>query len=249
MALPTSGDDGSSTSQSVTPSPIILRPKRKKNLTPADEVIKLAGEQLRNIRPDDEFEAYGKYVAHKLRSLKGSQAIFARKLINDVIFEGELEALTKDFKVMNSQPHHSFESRDSQQFNPQMYNLQPYPSPYIPPIPEHQLSHSQVPYPLQHNSRSSSSSNNILQLTNPTTFSQTLNYTAPQVSSITAVTNAPTNNPEQRYSGPVNTHPSESQLADSQDLTNSKFKSSSVNINSSQSMDNNVSTFFSNFSD
>lgn len=98
------------TSQNVTPSPIA----RKENLTPADE-------RLKEIRPDDEFEAYGKYV----RSLQGKQAIFAQKLINDLIFEGELEALTKDFKVMNSQPHRSFESHDYQQFNPQLYRQQP----------------------------------------------------------------------------------------------------------------------------
>ncbi|KAL4719197.1 hypothetical protein ACJJTC_019404 [Scirpophaga incertulas] len=77
ISLPTSRDNRSqsSTSQSMTPSPIGLWPKRKKNLTPTDEVIQLAGEHLRGIRPDDEFESYGKYVAHKLRSLKGKQAI------------------------------------------------------------------------------------------------------------------------------------------------------------------------------
>uniref|UniRef100_A0A6P7FB29 Uncharacterized protein LOC114327537 isoform X2 n=1 Tax=Diabrotica virgifera virgifera TaxID=50390 RepID=A0A6P7FB29_DIAVI len=48
---------------------------------------------------DDEFNAYGKYIAYKLRLFQGNQAIFARKLINDVIFEGELNGLTKDFKV------------------------------------------------------------------------------------------------------------------------------------------------------
>lgn len=84
--------------------------------------MQLAGQQLKAIRPDDEFEAYGKYIAHKLRSLKGNQAVYARKLINDVIFEGELEALTKDFKVMNSQPHHTFENNDLLQFNPQLYH-------------------------------------------------------------------------------------------------------------------------------
>ncbi|CAD7078409.1 unnamed protein product [Hermetia illucens] len=98
-APPTSGDDGSSASTSVAASPMLSRPKRKKNMTPADEVIHLAGEQLKALRPDDEFEAFGKYIAHKLRSLKGNQSVFARKLINDVIFEGELEALTKDFKI------------------------------------------------------------------------------------------------------------------------------------------------------
>lgn len=98
--MPTSGDDRTASSRSVTPSSIAPQLKRKKKLTPTDEVLQLAGQQLKAIRPDDEFEAYGKYIAHKLRSLKGNQAIVARKLINDMIFEGELEALTKDFKVI-----------------------------------------------------------------------------------------------------------------------------------------------------
>ncbi|CAD7077235.1 unnamed protein product [Hermetia illucens] len=58
-APPTSGDDGSSASTSVAASPMLSRPKRKKNMTPADEVIHLAGEQLKGLRPDDEFEAFG----------------------------------------------------------------------------------------------------------------------------------------------------------------------------------------------
>lgn len=53
------------------------------------------------MNPDDELQISGKYVAHKLRTLKGYQQIFARKLISDVIYEGELESLTKHFKVMN----------------------------------------------------------------------------------------------------------------------------------------------------
>ena len=81
--LTTSGDDGSSTSQSRAASTIVPRPKRKKNVAPADEVLQLAGEHLKSLRPEDEFEAYGKYVAHKLRSLKGKQSIFARKLMNN----------------------------------------------------------------------------------------------------------------------------------------------------------------------
>lgn len=71
-ALSTSGDDGPSTSRSETPAPRVPRPKRHKNLTSTDEVIQLAGQHLKGIRSDDEFDAYGKYIAHKLRSLKGN---------------------------------------------------------------------------------------------------------------------------------------------------------------------------------
>jgi hypothetical protein len=44
---------------------------------------------------------YGRHIAHKLRGLKGKQNVFAQKLINDVLFEEEMEALTEDFKVIN----------------------------------------------------------------------------------------------------------------------------------------------------
>lgn len=45
------------------------------NFSPTDAVIDLAGEQLKVLRPDDEFKAIGKFIAHKLRSLKGNQSV------------------------------------------------------------------------------------------------------------------------------------------------------------------------------
>lgn len=86
---------------------------------------------------EDEYQVFGKYVAHKLRGLKGNQQIFARKLINDIIFEGELESLTKDFKVMNcasvSTPQNYYNSSgNTQPFGAygfqQSYHPQPTPS-------------------------------------------------------------------------------------------------------------------------
>lgn len=232
-ALSTPGDDGSTTSRSVTPSPIVLRPKRKKNLTPTDEVIQLAGQQLKAIRPDDEFEAYGKYIAHKLRSLKGNQAVFARKLINDVIFEGELEALTKDFKVMNSHPHRSFEKNDYQQFNPQLYPQQPYPY--------HQFSYPQVPYPQQHNPRPS---NNVQRLNTILPNSQTNKLEQPNYQQPNS---QEPNSQHTNYQQPETQQP-ESQQPNSQQSTYSNNMSSSSNIDPNQSMENNVSTYFSNCS-
>ncbi|XP_050499722.1 uncharacterized protein LOC126883079 [Diabrotica virgifera virgifera] len=193
VALPMSGDDRCSTS----PSPN-AKSKKKKMLSSADEVIELAGERLKNIHPDDEFEAYGKYVAHKLRSLKRTQAIFARKLINDVIFEGELETLSKDYKVMNSQP-----------YNPQLYHQQPYPLPYISGMPDH-------PWPF-------SSSNNILQHPNSATlpYPQTFNRDTPDVSNM-ALPNDPTNSATLPYPQTFNRDtPDVSNMALPNDPTNS----------------------------
>lgn len=217
--MPTSGDDRSTTSRSVTPSPIGQQSKRKKKLTPTDEVMQLAGQQLKAIRPDDEFEAYGKYIAHKLRSLKGNQAVYARKLINDVIFEGELEALTKDFKVMNSQPHHTFETNDLLQFNPQLY----HPT-YIPRIFEHQLPNSQ----------------HLSNMTIPN--AQHLSNATPPISH--------TNEPEQANFKQPNIQQPESQQPEIQPLIYSNYMPSSsktINTDLNQSMENNVSSFFSKF--
>lgn len=255
VGLQTPGDYGSSTSRSVTPSPIPSRPKRKKVLTPADEVIQLAGEQLKSLRPDDEFEAYGKYIAHKLRSFKGIQAIFARKLINDVIFEGELGTLNKDFKVMNTQPHLSFES-DNQQFNLQLYSQQPYRQqpvsanvtrpnvqannlqqtflpPYTSQMADDQLSrsHTHIPHPQQHYPRSSSSYN----YNTPPLCSQTRNPDTHEVSANRTLPSVQTNIPEQSYSEQPEAHQPISQQLNSQEPSN-------------QSKDSNVSAFFSNFS-
>ena len=88
-----------STSQTPTPKPTEARPKRKQKMTAAEELMQLTGQHLKSLRTEDEYEAYGKYVAHKLRSLRGNQAVFARKLINDVIYHGEIEELDKNFEI------------------------------------------------------------------------------------------------------------------------------------------------------
>ncbi|KAK8393310.1 hypothetical protein O3P69_013379 [Scylla paramamosain] len=69
-ALSESDSNEPGTSRTPTPKPIAPRPKRKQQLTLTDELIQLTGQHLKSLRPDDEFEAYGKYIAHKLRSLK-----------------------------------------------------------------------------------------------------------------------------------------------------------------------------------
>ncbi|KAL1489108.1 hypothetical protein ABEB36_014052 [Hypothenemus hampei] len=82
-ALLSTYDTPSSSSQSST-SRKRMRSGNSNDLT--TEILQLAGEKLQAIHFDDEFDVYGKYIAHKLRNLRGNQKIFARKLINDVIF-------------------------------------------------------------------------------------------------------------------------------------------------------------------
>uniref|UniRef100_A0A182X0A5 MADF domain-containing protein n=1 Tax=Anopheles quadriannulatus TaxID=34691 RepID=A0A182X0A5_ANOQN len=48
---------------------------------------------------EDAFDIFGKHVAYKLRSLNKQQSILAQKLINDVLFEGEMETLNRHCKI------------------------------------------------------------------------------------------------------------------------------------------------------
>lgn len=139
-------------SRSVIPlSSVQTLAKRKKIQSPTDEVLQLAGQKLKALGPDDEFEAYGKYISHKLRSLKGNQSIFARKLINDVIFEGEMEALTKDFKVINCAGNVSTGSNFVMSHN-YPFNLPQNQS--IATFGYQQPSHNQANYPTASNNQS-----------------------------------------------------------------------------------------------
>ncbi|KAB7499845.1 hypothetical protein Anas_12981, partial [Armadillidium nasatum] len=77
------------------------RKKRKRSSDAAGNELELVGERLKSFKSEDCFDVFGKHIAHKLRRLKDHQNILAQKLINDVLFEAEMEALTNDFKVLN----------------------------------------------------------------------------------------------------------------------------------------------------
>ncbi|CAG4938847.1 unnamed protein product [Parnassius apollo] len=69
--------------------------KRRKNLAVSqnvDRMIETIGNKICEIAADDKFDAFGKNVAHKLRSLPTNQRLFAEKIINDALFEAELES-------------------------------------------------------------------------------------------------------------------------------------------------------------
>lgn len=65
------------------------------------EVLQLAGEKLKSLHQDDAFDVFGKHMAYKLRTREARQNVFVQKLINDVLFEEEMESLITDFKVMD----------------------------------------------------------------------------------------------------------------------------------------------------
>ncbi|KAL1516305.1 hypothetical protein ABEB36_000224 [Hypothenemus hampei] len=82
---------------------------RKRKPTPDDdktiEVLTLVGKRIESLnsqnQANDPFDVFGTHVANKLRSINKAQNMFAQKLINDVLFDAEMEALNRNFKVID----------------------------------------------------------------------------------------------------------------------------------------------------
>lgn len=94
-----SGDDESACSQIESPAPKSKR--RRKELSRSDKVLDMVAESLQsslNAKPS-EHEQFGKYVSHELISLTPKQVTIAKKLINDVIYEGKMENLNINSKI------------------------------------------------------------------------------------------------------------------------------------------------------
>lgn len=124
-------------SSSASRSSTIRKRKQRDNDDRTTEVLHLAVEKLKALQSEDSFDVYGKHIAHKLRALQGNQHVFAQKLINDVLFEADMEALTRDFKVINcgtrGEPYHwrstGAPSGDLLQDMPQCFPLPPTAGP------------------------------------------------------------------------------------------------------------------------
>ncbi|KAL1488110.1 hypothetical protein ABEB36_015068 [Hypothenemus hampei] len=77
--------------------------KRKLDIdTKTTELMAVVGKKLNDIdiNKKDLFDIFGQHVANKLRTLCKEQNIFAQKLINDVLFEAEMESLTRNCRVL-----------------------------------------------------------------------------------------------------------------------------------------------------
>lgn len=73
-----------------------------RNNTNTLDLMNKVGKKLENLNPKDSFNIFGEHVANKLRTLTVEQNIFAQKLINDVLFEGEMESLTRNFRILDT---------------------------------------------------------------------------------------------------------------------------------------------------
>ncbi|CAB3247169.1 unnamed protein product [Arctia plantaginis] len=65
---------------------------------------------------DDEFDVFGKNVAAKLRSMTTQQKMLAEKLINDVVFNGQMEQLSLDSKL-TVRPEKENTNNNTERFN------------------------------------------------------------------------------------------------------------------------------------
>lgn len=83
-----------SRSVSPPPQPQIKTCKRKKEIA-IDQAFESISKRLNQIKDDDKFDIFGKYVANKLRALSDQQHIYAEKIINDTLFEMEINNLNK----------------------------------------------------------------------------------------------------------------------------------------------------------
>lgn len=75
--------------------------KRGKEL---DDTISSIGKRLNETRKEDNHDAFGRNIAHKLRNVRNDQRIFLEKIINDAVFEAELGNLNRNCYLRISDP-------------------------------------------------------------------------------------------------------------------------------------------------
>ncbi|GFN77972.1 hypothetical protein PoB_000447800 [Plakobranchus ocellatus] len=105
-ATPTAAVHDASTLTSTSRESISRPAKRK---APPDDsstqMLTFARDILLNsansVREEDQFDSFGKTIAHKLRNVSHEQSIHAQKLISDVLYEAELGALSRSSTVYN----------------------------------------------------------------------------------------------------------------------------------------------------
>lgn len=78
--------------------PILL--KKKTKFEENDDTVLLPYKRLRE--SEDEFDKLGAAWACELRKMDPVQQLFAKKAINDVLFEGQLGTLNRNSVIINS---------------------------------------------------------------------------------------------------------------------------------------------------
>lgn len=88
------------------PGPVVkaaphARKRMKPDVSLEDQLISFAMKKLTS--SEDEFDSFGKVVAAQLRLLDSDQRIFARKIINDALYEGQLNQLSHKSRIVSFQ--------------------------------------------------------------------------------------------------------------------------------------------------
>lgn len=141
-----------------------------------------AEKRLESITNDDLFDRYGKHIADRLRQISPNQIKFVQKLIGDVLFEGEMESLNRNCKVVDM-GQKEFHSRPSI----------PIQHTFPPRFEQNQFSQFNVPQSFQYQQPQTEFPRQLGQL-HTGAFQQTTN----QLETRSAVTNTP---PESLTSG------------------------------------------------
>lgn len=71
--------------------------QKKKRKADIDTVIEIIGTRLLN--EEDEHDAFGRNLAHQLRTIVPEQRIYLQKIINDAVFQAKLGNLNKNCHV------------------------------------------------------------------------------------------------------------------------------------------------------
>lgn len=82
-------------SSSTTPPPASKKVKIDCTSSDFEKLLTLACSKMNapETQPEDNFSMFGKIVAHKVRNMEPQQAMFAEKIISDILFEGQMKQL------------------------------------------------------------------------------------------------------------------------------------------------------------
>lgn len=98
-------------SQSAAPgdiynsTPLTRKKQKHSTVSAANSVLAMIGERIAASRKEDEFDIVGRNVASKLRKMTPNMQVIAEKLINDVLYEGQIGLLKPHTKITTTDIH------------------------------------------------------------------------------------------------------------------------------------------------
>lgn len=88
------------------PPPNVLRSKKRKINQQADEAYKVMKRLEGNLKPEDEYDVFGKYIATQIRKLNSERArAQAKKKVSDVLFDMEMSEISEQSRNSSVTPN------------------------------------------------------------------------------------------------------------------------------------------------